>query len=339
MMEFGSDFHYVNILSKPDYYMFDGRMFFACGRQALLFILIGNNYKRVWLPEYYCYEVVDYLRKHGIEIMFYLDSPLLRSQDILINDIEYREGDALVRINYFGLRGLVSSINSKIPIIEDHSHDLLGEWTSCSDADWCFASLRKTLPLAEGGVLWSPKGNILKNMPDICIENEKLAQDRWRAMGLKSKYLRQGGDKSAYRELYIETEKRFSRLPISMIDGHSTWYIKNLDIKKWYCKKKANWEILYNEVSPKIQVLLPESLDSCFPFALVLCFENLFERDRAKKRLIDSSVYPAVLWEVPEYQSCTIKDVSSRLLAIHCDARYDNHDITNLLERLRRIIR
>ena len=182
MEEFGSDFHYIDIVTPVNHHLLDNCIFFAYGRHPLLAVLINNKFKRVWLPEYYCYEVVDYLRNKGIEIAFYFDNPFCDVQDLAFNDIRFREGDVLLRINFFGLRRFSSNINFNIPVIEDHSHDLLGEWASHSDADWCFASLRKTLPVAEGGILWSPKNhNLGSYLPENSIINEQTSEWRWMA--------------------------------------------------------------------------------------------------------------------------------------------------------------
>lgn len=72
-------------------------------------------------------------------------------------------------MNYFGLRTSRSNQSLPIPVIEDHSHDLLGRWPLYSDADWCIASIRKTLPTIEGGMVWSPK-NIAWN---VCRKPQK----------------------------------------------------------------------------------------------------------------------------------------------------------------------
>ena len=72
MEEFGSDFHYIDIVTPVNHHLLDNCIFFAYGRHPLLAVLINNKFKRVWLPEYYCYEVVDYLRNKGIEIAFIL---------------------------------------------------------------------------------------------------------------------------------------------------------------------------------------------------------------------------------------------------------------------------
>jgi hypothetical protein len=40
-------------------------------------------------------------------------------------------------------------------LVEDHSHDPFSPWAVGSSADYAFCSLRKTLPVPDGGLLWS----------------------------------------------------------------------------------------------------------------------------------------------------------------------------------------
>ena len=44
-------------------------------------------------------------------------------------------------------------------LVEDHSHDPFSPWATSSSADYAFSSLRKTLPVPDGAILWSPRGS------------------------------------------------------------------------------------------------------------------------------------------------------------------------------------
>src|SRR5659263_87127 len=73
MKEFGSDFHYYatndfkveNELSKLD------ASFYANGRQAIQDLIENNSWKRIWIPTYYCYDVIDSIKATGITIKLY----------------------------------------------------------------------------------------------------------------------------------------------------------------------------------------------------------------------------------------------------------------------------
>ena len=163
MKEFGSDFHLIDsFLSKRAHLtdVYREVVLMADGRQCIVTLIQQYGWKRMWMPEYFCYEVIATIAKQtGIEIVYYLDLPK-GNDGMMVEALPYQNGDVLFRVNYFGMRDFRSNKNIPIPVIEDHSHDLLGHWALYSDADWCIASLRKTLPLPEGGMMWSPKGHL-----------------------------------------------------------------------------------------------------------------------------------------------------------------------------------
>ena len=67
--------------------------------------------------------------------------------------------DIILVCNHFGIseQSLFDSlIDSPSLIIEDHTHDPWSPWSFGSRASYCFSSLRKTLPLPDGSVIWSP---------------------------------------------------------------------------------------------------------------------------------------------------------------------------------------
>jgi hypothetical protein len=69
---------------------------------------------------------------------------------------------------------------------EDHSHDPFSDWARTSTAPYAVASLRKTLPLPDGGLLWSPRG---LRLPAPSGEESRGAQLKLVAMLLKGAWL------------------------------------------------------------------------------------------------------------------------------------------------------
>lgn len=336
MKDFGSDFHlckhikkgksFVDIIGDANYY--------ADGRHAIVSLINHLRLKRIWMPYYFCYEVIANIKRTGVEVLFYDDYPII-SNKIEFNNSNFREDDALFLMNYYGLRDKRVYSNINIPIIEDHSHDLIGEWSLKSKADWCVASLRKTLPISEGGVLWSPKKHILPKKPSRTIENDYLSKKRFEAMKIKASYLNGENlvDKDGFRKLYIETEELFDNLPISLISDDSFQIIQDLDIKWWYELKKNNWKFLANHKYKNAKVLIPES-DNSYPFTFVLKFDNNEIRNKFRFNLIENRIYPAILWSVPDSLDEKYSDFTDTMLSIHCDARYNLDDIKELYSKI-----
>lgn len=341
MIEYGSDFHYLDNHSCGSIHLtdlFQNTTLLADGRQCIVVLIRQYGWKRIWMPDFYCYEVIDTIRvQTGIETVFYEDNPLYEGNAL---NLPFAHGDVLLRMNYYGLRGLRSNKGIICPVIEDHSHDPSGVWALNSDADWCISSIRKTLPLPEGGMMWSPKGDQLTDKVDVQAENEQMAVIRWKAMEMKAAYLK-GYDvsKEEFRTLFTKTEGLFDRAEPTLIDNRSRDVVSNkLDINLWKEARRMNW-LLLNSLVNRVgcSVLEPQG-ESCTAFSFVLEFGNRERRDSVRKSLIESGVYPAILWTVPDSASSQAKDFSNRMLSVHCDGRYNEEDIRLLADKLNKAL-
>lgn len=346
MIEFGSDFHYIvpqgscgNSLRD----FFPSANYYADGRQALIDLYRSQGWHRLWVPEYFCYDVIASLKEAGLEIVFYIDYPGNWEDGKNLEDIQrnghFRPTDAILRVNYFGTRGYRSPERLNIPVVEDHTHDLIGSWAINSHADWCIASLRKSLPVPEGGMLWSPVGLKLPKAPAVSEENEKIAAIRWEAMKLKARYLA-GVDveKAAFRAGFVDTEEYFDRAEVCALDAESQRFLRSFDIRDWYKRKWENWELLQDIKKDGVRVLLPENR-GCYPFSLILVFTSVYDRDTVRKEMIEKQIYPAILWSLPHCPAeGELFKISRGMLSIHCDARYTKEEILQMKRTIESIL-
>ena len=333
MIEFGSDFHLIESYNSGRAHLTDvfrNATLLADGRQGIEALILQNGWHRLWMPEYFCYDVIECIKRHtGIEVKTYSDSPLNGGE---VENLPFEKGDVLLRMNFFGMRYFRSNKNIPVPVLEDHSHDPLGHWALYSDADWCISSIRKTLPIPEGGMIWSPKGYTLKLDFQLTEENDYLANTRWEGMEMKARYL-QGEDinKDNFRKKYMETEDLFDKAEISLIDNRSKRFVTQLfDINMWYGAKRRNWKLLKKFTSNvNCHIIEPEH-SSCNMFSLIILTKDKEMRNKLRQNLIENCVYPAILWNIPETASDASKDFSERMLSIHCDGRYSKSDIIQL---------
>jgi len=341
MKEFGSDFHFIDTYNSGRAHLTDvfrDATLLADGRQCIVVLIRQYGWKRIWMPDYFCYEVIDTIKEQtGIKVMFYEDNPLHEGQ---VESLPFEEGDVLLRMNFFGMRGQRNNKKIPCPVIEDHSHDPFGHWALYSDAEWCISSIRKSLPLPEGGMMWSPKGHQLSVVVDSFEENEKIAAIRWEGMEMKMAYLK--GEvvvKDEFRKRYIETEEWFDSAEPVLIDNRSKDVVsKQLDINLWQGAKRKNWQLLQDLVNKDVcQVLKPEE-EACTAFSLILLLDSKERRDAIRKQLIEASVYPAILWVVLDSASVGSKDFSERMLSIHCDGRYTEGDVRQLADILNKAL-
>lgn len=336
MKEFGSDFHYIAPTGGSDTLQdfFPSANYYADGRQALIALYRSLGWQRLWVPEYFCYDVIASLKEAGLELVFYTDYPDYHDDSKTIEAIQrkghFRPTDAILRVNYFGMRSYRCVDKLNIPVVEDHTHDLIGGWALNSHADWCIASLRKSLPVPEGGMLWSPMGLPLPKAPSVSDENAKIAAIRWEAMRLKACYLNgENVEKAAFRSGFVDTEEYFDRAEVCALDAESQKFLQLFDIRDWYKRKWENWELLRDIKKDGVRVLQPEK-KGCYPFSLILVFELEDERNRVRKALIEKQVYPAILWSVPPSYYGEISQMSGGMLSIHCDARYTKEEILQM---------
>lgn len=338
MKEFGSDFHFIAPTpgaEKTLYDFYPRANLYADGRQALIHLYQNQGWQRLWIPEYFCYEVVESLKQAGLDIRFYTDYPGytddIKTLEAIQKNGYFKPTDAILRVNYFGTRSHRGPEKLSVAaLIEDHTHDLIGGWAKNSRADWCIASLRKSLPIPEGGILWSPVGLTLPTAPVTSEENELIASIRWEAMKLKTRYLAgEDVEKSAFRAGYVDTEGYFDTAEVCAIDESSREYLYTFDIQDWYGRKRENWEILRDIKKDGVKVLKPEDY-GCYPFSLILQFNDIKKRGIVRKALIEKYIYPAILWSVPPTGNGELFVFSRTMLSIHCDARYSKEDILTM---------
>ncbi|WP_287620957.1 hypothetical protein [Parabacteroides sp.] len=334
MKEYGSDFHVCGMDYRIPSNLFNNIgnfRFYACGRHAIDAIILQEGWKRIWIPAYFCYEVINHIKQLGIEIIFYDDNPLCEDDDILVRNLPYRERDVLLRMNYFGLRNRRSNKCISVPVIEDHSHDLFSNWSLNSDADWCIASVRKSLPVAAGGILWSPLGKRLPDQIESTGLCERMASIRYDAMRIKSDYLKMDGDKTAFREKYIQSERMLAQLPLSGMDKESFASLLTIDLKQWIYRRFENWNAAIDMLNRRFVILKSLDIEYWQPFSLVFLCESFEERMALRQYLIKNCIYPAILWEILDNSHfMNALDFSRRMLSIPCDARYNQEQIKKM---------
>lgn len=332
MREFGSDFHKCDL----DFLGANNRIaaisgnlrYYANGRLALDALIVQEKWRRIWIPAYFCYEVIEHIRTKGIKVELYDDNPLENNDDYIVRSLPYIDGDVLLRVNYFGIRSFRNNKGICVPVIEDHSHDIISGWANNSNADWCIASIRKSLPIAAGGILWSPTNKAIPSQMDTLDLCEKMATIRYTAMNVKSAYLKNGGNKNEFREMFIQTEEMIEKLDISGMDRETERIVERFDLDKWTEFRNRNWGIVRDLLDKRFRLLMPWSNHLCNPFSVIIICNSLQERASLRQYLISKNVYPAILWQITEdIEFNNAKDFSERMLSIHCDARYNDNDI------------
>ena len=324
--EYGSDFHYFFDENVTNSSLFAENKFllFFSGRVALFNLLKFGiekyQWKKVGFPSYYCHEVVEFCSKLPIEVIYYQFNPLSDSESI---EWEDEKNNVFVNVDFFGIKKLNTSFIKKSVLIDDVTHNLLS--FNESNADYCFASLRKQIPLPVGGFFLSKNNDFNSQIGETDLAN-KIAVQKLSAMYLKSLYLKGNfKEKNIFRELYIQAEENFesietnSRLP-NIIQSQ----LFSLNPEGLIHTTRKNFQILKSKIhaSEKIKILQTEAETE---MGLILQCETNYLRNEIRKCLIGKMIYPAVLW--PDQFLPTDIEMESTILFIHCDFRYNESDI------------
>lgn len=337
--EMGSEFHSHPVESQPlDAALgvtgFQGELY-STGRAALGFLVARYREARWWIPAYACPDVVEFLAGQ-VRTRRYQDYPdELSSQ---LHGIEPAPGDVVLAQDTFGLGGPAcwrrwKAEHPATPLIEDLTHNCTQERYLASPADHVFASLRKSLPVADGGILFAKEGG-LRLVDGLPAAGAHLKLE---AMVLKAAYL--GGaevSKHAYRQLQLNGEAQLSQAGTGACLTHTHQMLHALPLgtlrERWRANRERFVASLGTEVSERAHVLQPRHGQEPGIFHVVMRFEGHSLREKVRNHLIANDVFPAVHWVGQSKSDHRAQVLSDTLLTLPTDFRYGPADIDRLLE-------
>ncbi len=356
--ELGGEFHWIATepngggrdILPPD------AVLFGNGRQALYAVLMEGRRRFGWrvchLPGYLCQSVMEAARAADMQCRYYRAAPPgeeppewppFRSRD-----------EVLLSVNVLGWQD-PHPVPPDWPNenrIEDHTHDPWSRSARESQAGYCLASLRKTLPTPDGGAVWSPLGLPRPSPQSLIPRHAAAAQQKLAAMLLKRNYLAgMAVEKDGFRAWQIQSEAAMSIRPISRPLPLTASMLPHLPWRKWRAERARNAAYLARRlrqclppraIESNRRDVLPHGMQGCFPaqcpFAVVVLCANRGERDRLRNALIQRRIYPPVFWPLPrEVERCfrEAADFAARMLALPCDFRYTAEDMEEAAQVVR----
>lgn len=306
------------------------------GRHALRALLrFGrrvHGWRRLLAPSYYCHDVLAAARRE-LDVELYAWTPFAEAPTI----VTAGPGDVVLSLAPFGLPPTVRAVGG--PLIEDHTHDPLAPAARWSRADYALASLRKTMPLPDGGVAWSPIGRDVPPEMLVTVRHATAALARLSAMSLKHAYLAGDGvDKTVFRALAIRGERTIAVGPPSGISPYSRARLGTIPLAGWRWARRRNLASFRDALGRPDGVSLVAT-----PFAATLVLATPEVRDRVRAGLIAARIYPAVLWPLDHPAVHDVpaasRALASRILSIHCDQRYGPDDMRRVAAAVREAVR
>jgi hypothetical protein len=346
--EYGGDFPWPEpsevkrLLRKPgEETFFSKGVLFGTGRTALLALLAHGRatrgWRRLWAPSYFCPRVMETIEAAGWECPRYIDTPVSDPTGL---PSARNSGDVVLRMNFFGWRGeeaISGSEHLGCDVIEDHSHDPCGPWSRGSRAAYCVASLRKTMPVPDGGWLWSPVGQSLPNPGLPTEEHLRSAELKITGMTLKQHY-RAGIPlaKSVFREFLLRGEALLGAGAVGGIHPHSASMLGCLSPDRIAERRRENFATFCKR-APLLQKFSPEKQTASknTPFSLVLIFDTQCERERVRTGLMRRCIYPSLVWSLPNAEDPVTVDFGNRSLTLSCHYFYGERDLERVAEALR----
>lgn len=339
--ELGSEFSWCELPDAPLLSWPKDARWYLLGRHAVAALLQCHSQAkpRLWLPSYFCGEVAESCQQY-CELSEYRDDPRWPQPDWA--SLRPTKEDFVVAVNYFGVRSPESwcewRAHNECFLLEDHSQDPFSSWCFGSNADYAFASLRKTLPIPDGGLLWSPRGLRLP---------EQLGQDdgdwtgsalKMAAMFHKTNYLHGKGTvdlKPCFRDLQLRGEQRLRRARTSSISPYSYAYIAQGVPEVWRKQRLNNVRHLLKRLEDLTFAtpLFNSWPDGAVPFAFPLIFGSRKERDECQAYMQRHKMYCPVHWACQTSDAQAL-DLSSRILSLPVDQRYGREEMDRLADTL-----
>jgi hypothetical protein len=196
------------------------------------------------------------------------------------------------------------------------------------------------MPIPDGGWLWSPAGQPIPSPGNATEEHLRSAELKITGMTLKQHY-RAGipVPKSVFRDFLLRGEALLGNGPQGGIHPLSATMLKFLSPVRLAEKRRENFDAFF-ECAPELQEFSPvkELPANHTPFSLVLSFSSLSERERVRHGLMRESIYPSLVWSLPNVSDPMAVDFGNRSLTLPCHYFYGNEDLAKAAEALRRLL-
>jgi len=312
------------------------------GRDCLYAIARQYEPLTVLIPALSCDSMVTPFRKAGHKVAYY---QLNEDYSIKLDKLRELLSDKpmlLLYMDYFGLPAATDEALEqlqkeypKLIFIEDRTENILLPRESEFQPDYVMGSLRKWLPVPDGGLLWSEK-SLTKEIGS----SSEFAETRRYAQALRYDYLRDGDtDKKAeFRPIFSGVSDLIDedKLP-SYMSEYGYELAKRADISFITSAREKNAAVLISALKAANIKLINASVGSGDLYVGIL----VDNRDGIQKRLAERGIFATIIWPLDDEQkaACEVaKYTTEHMLAIYCDQRYDEDDMKHVAQNIVEII-
>ena len=288
------------------------------GRNALEYILLVNNYKKIYLPFYTCDVLLQPIKKLDIDFEFYyLDKEFLPKIDTIENNA------VLLYVNYYGLMDdNIEALQTKYSnLIVDNAQAFYSQPINEIPT---FYSPRKFFGLPDGGFVYSNtklKANLefdksSKRMSHLVVRIEDGAE--------------------AGFNLFQQNEDELNNLPLRKMSKLTDKLLKNIDFDSVRKKRNENFNILHqalkneNELTPIIENTTING-PMIYPYLKK-------GNDKLRSSLISKKIFVANYWpNVSDWlggKECYESYLQSNLIPLPIDQRYGLNELSVIIKNI-----
>ena len=325
---------YNSIYNKKYHYFTD------CGRSAIsiaLQILKKKNQKlKALLPVYCCPTIIKTFKKNNIKLSFYSMGKNLNSPNSLPKNTN---NTIIFFIHYFGKKNnlMINYINKQKKIskncyiIEDLVQTCFSHLYNKYVGDFIITSLRKFLPVPDGGILYT-------NYKYEGIIQPK--NDTFLSKIILSKTLRK---KNKYEKIYLKFYKQSEKIlnnenNIRAMSSISRKLLANLNIKYIQNQRIKNWKILEKYlINKNLKQLYSTIQKNEVPLAYPLLI-NPNKRKKFDNYLKKNKIYCAIHWNLGYIKTNKrfYEDykISKSIISIPIDHRLNKYRLNKLIRTI-----
>lgn len=307
------------------------------GRDALKAIAKEYEPCVALLPALACDSMVHPFELYHHKVKFYNLNP---DFSIDINSFEIGENQVLfLYMDYFG-RPSINDVDlehlrekGNIVFIEDRTHNLIWERKNTFRPDYIMASLRKWIPVPDGGLLW---GKITKKFQS----DTSFSERRLKAQCMRHEYLNSGDEKLKlqFRKVFSTVSEIMDDDEPSAMSAYSFSLAKRTDWKSVRRRRRENADELISIISSSPFIKLIQDQSGCSDLYVAFAVSN---RDEIQRKLATEGIFNTVIWPLTEKQrnsSLTAKEVEENMLAAPCDQRYTVEDMKYIGARIVKVV-
>lgn len=224
-----------------------------------------------------------------------------------------------------------------VAVIEDRTHSLFS--SACEPLSTTgAASLRKWMPLPDGGLLYGIAADAdIDASPDMNFTTMRNS-----AMEAKGRWLGSGsGTKESFRASLREAEEWLDRqIDVRRMSHISEEYLASTDPQSIVNRRRANYRVLLEGLASVAGAdpLFLELEDGVCPLGMPVF---LVRRDEIREELSSRGIYCPIHWQLPPVipqRFVAEHRLSKHVLTLPCDQRYSPSDMEFVVSALRKAL-